>query len=532
MAAGSLEDFFVLDDSEDSEASDERRIYMPIPNLKPGYTLELVYTVEDISPPEDFGYERSYLIGLSPLRLGAVYLVGDLGELSHSASGLEEQSPEDNLLIWSVNYPTEFESEALQAGIDEFVPWVEIADSQQTWKQVGDEYLDRIKDKLVLEPEIASLAKRITKNSKSDTEKVVALSRYVQKECTYKAIEFGVRAQTPNKASLVSRNGYGDCKDHSVLLQQLLQSLGIKSHLALVNGSERISPDLPSLDQFSHMIVFVPDFGPTKKDWFFDTTVKNTLPIAPYTGSIQGKKALVLAEGKSGLETIPSYPADAAEVVVQRQVRILENSESEARSFGVAEEITLNRYCAGGFRGFLNQYNSRERKRALRELLVGTERVSISSLECVNLEDPLKSLVLKIDYEVPGALESYGSAADTLRFVGKFPSIWEHYLFDTEEDTNRVTPFRLELPISVRSKTKLTLPSDFKILNIDRLTKKGDSEFVNWQTRISQEGENFLFQSVVKREAGTFLPERYQDYYTTIQRLTKDLRPTMRIENE
>ena len=277
VAEGALDDYYVLDDADDTEATDERRMHMPIPSLKPGYTVELVHTVEDLFEPDEFGHEKLFLIGLHPLRLGAAYFVGDLAKVAHSSSGMNESEVNSNFCLWSVKNPTIFEIESLQADFDDFVPWVQLADREASWEEIGNQYLDRIASKLVLEPEIQTLAEELTTNRSSLGEKMLALSRYVQKECTYKAIEFGVRSRIPNSATLVNKNGYGDCKDHSVLLMQLLRSVGVEADLALVNSSEAISVELPSLDQFDHMIVFVHGNSKGQRDLFLDTTQKNTV---------------------------------------------------------------------------------------------------------------------------------------------------------------------------------------------------------------------------------------------------------------
>src|SRR5207237_601886 len=75
---------------------------------------------------------------------------------------------------------------------------------------------------------------------------------------TYKAIEFGRGARIPRAPQEVLRHRYGDCKDHALLLYHLLRNAGTEARLALVRTGSPVRRELPSLDQFDHMVVYLP----------------------------------------------------------------------------------------------------------------------------------------------------------------------------------------------------------------------------------------------------------------------------------
>ena len=65
----------------------------------------------------------------------------------------------------------------------------------------------------------------------------------------------------PHNAAAVLRAGYGDCKDHVVLMQALLAARGIAAVPALVSYGEAFSPLplwLPT--QYNHAIIYMPEF--------------------------------------------------------------------------------------------------------------------------------------------------------------------------------------------------------------------------------------------------------------------------------
>jgi hypothetical protein len=95
----------------------------------------------------------------------------------------------------------------------------------------------------------------------------------------------------PHTAQDVLRARYGDCKDHTTLLQALLAAKGILSGTVLVNSNSRYSlPSVASpLAVFNHAITYVPEF-----DVYLDSTAGvarfGTLPF-----NEEGKRALLYA---------------------------------------------------------------------------------------------------------------------------------------------------------------------------------------------------------------------------------------------
>ena len=530
VAEGSLEDYYVLDEADQSEATEERRLYLPVPQLKPGYTIEVTYTVEDLSAPEEFGHELIALVAANPLRLGAVYFSGDLSGINSAFSRVDSNQVSANVHVWSIESPTIFEYESLQAPVMDFVSWVQIADAGSTWEEIGREYLESIDEKLALEDDIKKLAQEITTDATSTSEKIAALASYVQEECTYKAIEFGVRSKVPNTASLVKRNGYGDCKDHSVLLMQLLRGAGIEAELALVNASGSVLRDLPSLEQFDHMIVYVPVSSGSSRELFLDATEKYTAPTVPQASGLHGKLALVLNHEEPRLKKMPGFPSEAGKITIDRVVSLAESTASENDDLTVSEEILINRFYAAYFRRYFELFASRDRRRALRELFVGIERIHVKDFKFVNLNEPMENLVMQVDYKIPDALKSYGSDASADRVVLEIPSLWEHYLVDVDRDASRVTPFKLEMPISIRAKTEFRFPESYRVMNKEKLATRGGSKFIRWATRVSEEDGAFVVESSIKRNIGLFEPREFQDYYKSIQDLTKAIRSPLRME--
>src|SRR5205807_1872138 len=141
-----------------------------------------------------------------------------------------------NDVVYSIETnPKQYFLESFQPPAEYHMPIIWLGESGQNWEQIGRTYLTDISDKLAPSDDIRQFAVELTKNSRTNREKIVALASHVQNAVTYQAIEFGRRARIPNAASQTLRLKYGDCKDHAVLLREMLESVKIPAYLALVN---------------------------------------------------------------------------------------------------------------------------------------------------------------------------------------------------------------------------------------------------------------------------------------------------------
>ena len=123
-----------------------------------------------------------------------------------------------------------------------------IGESSNQWPALAADYLAAISNRMELSPALRDQARHLTGAAGDDDARIGLLARFVQTNCTYKGIEFGRRARIPNTPSDIARNKYGDCKDHALLLQQMLCSVGVPARLALVNARNPIRQELPSLE--------------------------------------------------------------------------------------------------------------------------------------------------------------------------------------------------------------------------------------------------------------------------------------------
>ncbi len=149
-------------------------------------------------------------------------------------------------------------------------------------------------------PEIAGKAADLTRESKTDHDKILAIYNYVT-SLRYVAIPLGVNSFRPHAAANVLESQFGDCKDKANLFNAMLHSLGMTSHLVLVPRFRQAYDTLPGL-AFNHAISRVTLADETL---WVDTT-DDVCRFGMLPPGDPGRKVLVIADQTNSLNQLPS----------------------------------------------------------------------------------------------------------------------------------------------------------------------------------------------------------------------------------
>ena len=137
-------------------------------------------------------------------------------------------------------------------------------------------------DKAAVTPRIQAMADEITAGTSDRREQAHRIYDWVSKHIRYVAVVLGNGGYVPHDAAKILENGYGDCKDHVVLLEALLKAKGIASVPALINSGNRYrAPEAATPALFNHVLSYLPEF-----DLYADSTIGvapfGTLPADEY----------------------------------------------------------------------------------------------------------------------------------------------------------------------------------------------------------------------------------------------------------
>lgn len=210
-----------------------------------------------------------------------------------------------------------------------------------TWRDVGLWYEGLLAEVPRRAPEIVRTTADVTGDLPDMRHRALALLDWVREHVRYVAVQVGIGGYQPSAPAEVLERGWGDCKDKSLLLVDLLENTGVRAYPALILASEhsRIAADFPTPLTFNHMIVAVPtealataDQEPTSAGYLFvdPTLVRGRLDWLPQ--AVQGQAALVVRGGASELVETPIAPEQEA-VFLDTRLRVAASGGAR----GVAE---------------------------------------------------------------------------------------------------------------------------------------------------------------------------------------------------
>jgi hypothetical protein len=491
---------FYVTDSGGNEANTNKTIHLPVANLAPGTIIEYIYTTETLSPLTEFPFTHLYHSSSRPVAESLVYIAGDIKDITHQQVKSAPPITKKNSLLWRHISPEPYVNEPMQINSSVFLPSITIGQKDSEWKVLADNYLKSMDEKLVVTDEIISLSKDLTKGTKNNEEKIAILSAYVQDNITYKAIEFGVRGRMPNSPSTVIEERYGDCKDHAVLLRALLKGSNIEANLALVNVSDSVNPEFPSLDQFDHMITYLPNF---KQGQFIDTTDKSMALTTRIPRGLGDSNALVMDKAKSHVKKIARHSTRDNILKSIREIQIEDTHHSR-----IKESFILSGYMEGSFRSFLREIEPGERFNWAKQFIASLDRkMELVSMNIENLSDTSRALQLDLEFKLDNKQTDDG----TILFEDS--SIWEYYYLIPKTVDNRKTDFQIRYPVNFTSQVKVTAPQGYSIRSNSLKGKKEESPFGLFELGFDIGNNSLLKTFKLSENNGEYPRADYKSYY-------------------
>ncbi len=524
VAQGNVDEYFMVD-SNDEFSPGKSVVSVPVASLRPGCTLEFVYTVESAGPDDEFGFEEVQLSSEAPTQAAGVFVTGAVERIGHASTGPLLHTSRDGAVYCGVTDPPLYLWEARQAPRETFLPIVTLSDADATWESEGADYLDDMKDQLVPDPQIEQLAGEITAGLATNELKIAALAGYVQKQITYQAIEFGVRGVIPNAACKTLELRYGDCKDHSVLLKQLLNAAGIAAELTLIRTDGNVAVNLPTLDQFDHVVVVIPPQTAEGRPTFLDCTTKHSDPAWPIHAHYDGQQAFVLDPRSPRLVVVPP-PAEGYRITCRRDVQIaFENPNDDTAHIIVREDLLFGDGPAGSIREALAQYEPRDRLKAVADLLLKNDRVRLSTADLTNFDDPAAPLVVHLEYRIDDAFHQADGPSGLL--VGSAPRPWETLWIAADDLPQRTTPFQLR-PFEVETTVTFTMPPGYRMRQPAASQSAQGNRFVMWSVASDPSTTCAVFR--VRQMPGRSAAADYASYFDETRRVLAVMEKPVQVE--
>lgn len=253
--------------------------------------------------------------------------------------------------------------------------------------------------------EINDVTRALIDGKETEYEKMDTIYKWVQTNIKYIAFEDGINGYVPRSCSAVMKNRYGDCKDMSNLLVEMLTFAGVKNAYVAWVGTNDIPyqmSEIPSPLTCNHVICVV-EKG--EGDYYYlDATGSEMGFLTPPSG-IQEKEILV--HKGSGQYTLYKVPAvDASKNYFRTRIEYTYVEGDSIRGKGT---------------DYLGGYERESRSYDLKNLdeedlydyvkdicLGGRNRFTLADYELLNLDDNNAELQICYDFSVDNLLIRYG----------------------------------------------------------------------------------------------------------------------------
>lgn len=285
----------------------------------------------------------------------------------------------------------------------------------------------------------------------SETEKAGVIYKWVQQHIKYVAFENGLEGFRPRQAAEVCNKRYGDCKDMSSIITQMLRMAGIKAYYTWI-GTRSIPYEyseipLPIVD--NHMI----SVANINNEWvFFD----GTDPHAKYgmpPSSIQDKQALVsINETEYKLLRVPVTPA--------KNSMIIDSTFINFTPEGVKgyEHVTYNGYFGEDVYNNLLYLDEKGTKDYVKSRMSKGSNKFILGTYAIKKISPDDNIAgITADFEIPG----YGKKLGNEYYINlNLEKLFEKRLIDT---LVRKVPIEEEYKFIIKQYHVLEIPPGYTV---------------------------------------------------------------------
>lgn len=350
--------------------------------------------------------------------------------------------------------------------------------TMSSWKEFGQfiNMLNKNRDHL---PEaVAEEVKRIAATQPDDFHKVQALYNFLQKNTRYISIQLGIGGWQPFDAGFVAKNGYGDCKALTNYMKSILQSVGIRSHYALIKGGSGdtfLAEDFPST-QFNHVILCVPL---AKDSLWLECTSQTT--SAGYMGDFTGnRKALVITENGGQLISTPRYTDK--ENVQRRVVNAkLDQQGNLSLKLSAVYEGTQQDYLSS----VINQLSNEKIQRLLQEDL------ALSTYEINNFDyKEAKQLIPAVNESLDLTVSNYATVSGKRLFI--VPNVLTKSGYNLLNDDDRNCDFVFSGGYREIDSVVIELPAGYELESSPAQTNL-ETKFGKYATSVKVLSNKILF---------------------------------------
>jgi len=364
---------------------------------------------------------------------------------------------------------------------------------------------------VVTDANLDKLINDISKKAATPDEKVKAVYQTLQEKIRYVFAHVGRGGYEPHNAFEVLTNGYGDCKDQTILAVTMLRKLGIKADPALVITRSRGIPDMKVTSvSFDHMIVHIPAQAGLEEIWMDTSGDKGLYP--GFTIGLEGQPSLIVNENTQNIVTIPALSNDKHFAHLDLTFDKFEGKNTEAN-------FTLK--LGGEFEQRLRgmwQY-SRERDKSFRELVGHIySTAEVTSITANNADNLWQSFNLNGKYKFTnvwnGNKEPLTYGFNITQLINLFTDFR-----DIHKPKDRVQDYEVDPGYTISTHIIFGRPTVNHTVTVISQGQNFDNNFFSLDQKGHEENGNYVVDIKLVIKNAYVPPQEYARFYEQIHQL-------------
>ena len=355
-------------------------------------------------------------------------------------------------------------------------------------------------------PEIKKKVDGLTKNCKTDQEKVQVLTHWVAEEVRYSGVSMGPgEGYTLHKGEMTYRDRCGVCKDKAGMLVTMLRAAGLESYPAMTMAGSRI--DRIPADQFNHSVT-IWKRGPGDYVLLDPTWVPGVREL--WSSAEQQQEYLMGVPEGADLKTTPISPPENHYFRVRGESELLPdgtligNVSLEAEGQADAQiRRQLVRSPKSLWQGYFD--------RAIYEISPAAELTSLRFTDPYDISEPMR---ITFQYRIPGYARIVGEKIVFTPIVARHlfadagTSAYLHMDLDSE---TKQYPFVTRCSFLIDFAEKIKVPKKYKVLHMPHFdTTTGEA--ADYHASYKIEKSELKFEQLLRMKKRIYPAEEWPNF--------------------
>ncbi len=412
--------------------------------------------------------------------------------------------------VWEVREQDKLEPEPYMPPREEVAEIVTIS-TLNSWEDMSRWAWGLFSKNIRLTDPMKRKVQEITDHKKTMAEKIQSIVEYIQEDFRYVAMNMDFHSYEPHPADEIFKNGYGDCKDHTLLGMAMLSEIGVTAYPVLFPASRGFSRDklLPMPTYFNHAILY---FEVDGKRYYTDLLRKGYY-FYEVPDDMANKNVLVL-NGQGGMfgQLPPFDEAEAYELSEERAVIAEDGSASVELTSTFSRRLSIN------FREEYKNMSDDTRKQMFAYFEAGlAPGGKVLEHHWLNIDTPHQQISVQLKYISRSKAQKIGNM-----LMFGLPQRPRGTLFAPDK---RKYPIVFSLPHRQEGRVAYEIPEGYEVVNLPKEIKL-DRPFAGYERSYRIEGRTITGKDIFVYKESITPPDQYQairDFYDDITRLTNDM---------